>query len=252
MSADRRYDENEVRQILDLALTEQHGHAPSFSARDGLTLLQLQDVGREVGVPTDRITQAVEAFEARGESVPPGTTLGVPTSVGRIVRLPRNLSEQEWELLVGELRTTFGGTGEMASHGGLREWSHGRLQAFIEPTVAGHRLRVTDSNAAVGGMIMGGVITVLALLVLATVLGSGNAELGSVRFVAPSLFAVLGGGLIAGSALSLRRWIRIQESRMERLGKNAVSLLARNTSAEDQSDAPMPRGMQRVDMETED
>ena len=92
----------------------------------------------------------------------------------------------------------------------------------------------------------------LALLVLATVLGSGNAELGSVRFVAPSLFAVLGGGLIAGSALSLRRWIRIQESRMERLGKNAVSLLARNTSAEDQSDAPMPRGMQRVDMETED
>ena len=89
-------------------------------------------------------------------------------------------------------------------------------------------------------------------MILATMLGSDNAELSSVRFVAPSLFAVLGGGLVAGSALSLRRWIRVQESRMERLGKHAVSLLARHTSAENQSNAPMLPAMQPAAMKAEE
>ena len=158
MSKERRYRDHEIRQILDLAIGQEDGPAQSLPAVDGLTLLELQDVGREVGLPSDRITQAVAAFEGRGESVPRGTTLGLPTSVGRVVPLPRSPSDREWELLIAELRTTFGGKGEVTSHGGLREWSHGSVQAFIEPTEIGHRLRLTDSNAAVGGIVLGGLV----------------------------------------------------------------------------------------------
>src|SRR5262245_3178483 len=85
MSNERKYQDHEIRQILDLAIGQEDGPAQSLPTVDGLTLLELQEVGREVGLPPDRISQAVAVFEGRGVSVPRGTTLGLPTSVGRVV-----------------------------------------------------------------------------------------------------------------------------------------------------------------------
>ena len=223
MSKERRYQDHEIREILDLAIGEEHGPAQSLSAADGLTLLELQEVGREVGLPPSRITQAVAAFEGRGESVPRGTTLGLPTSVGRVVPLPRNPSDREWELLIAELRTTFGVKGEVTSHGGLREWSHGTLHAFIEPTETGHRLRLTDSSLAVAGVVVGGFVLGFALLILVVLFGKDDP---GARLAVPGFFGLLGGGLVAGSAISLPKWAREQERRMEHIARRAVSLLA--------------------------
>lgn len=230
MSRERRYQDHEIRQILDVAIGQEDGAAQSLSAADGLTLLELQEVGRDVGVPADRITQAVAAFEARGESVPRGTSLGFPTSVGRVVPLPRDPSDHEWELLIAELRTTFGGKGEVTSHGGLREWSHGRVQAFIEPTGTGHRLRLTDSNAAVSGIVLGGFVLAFALLILVVLLGKDAEDL---KLAVPAFLSLLGGSLIMGSALSLPRWAREQEERMEHISRHAVALLTSPASRDE-------------------
>ncbi len=231
MSKERRYEDLEIRQILDLAIGQEDVPAQSLPAVDGLTLLELQDVGREVGLPPDRIAQAVAAFEGRGESVPRGTALGIPTSVGRVVPLPRSPSDREWELLIAELRTTFGGKGEVTSHGGLREWSHGRVQAFIEPTETGHRLRLTDLNAAAGGIVIGGVFVAFALLILVVLLGKGDPGF---RLAVPAFFSLIGGSVIAASAITLPRWAREQERRMEHIGSHAVSLLALPESRNEQ------------------
>ena len=223
MSEERRYQDHEIRQILDLAIDQEDGPAQSFAAADGLTLLELQEVGREVGLPPARITQAVAAFEGRGESVPRSTTLGLPTSIGRVVPLPHSPSDREWELLIAELRTTFGVKGEVTSYGGLREWSHGALHAFIEPTGTSHRLRLADSNAAVAGIFLGGLILAFALMILVVLLGKDDAGF---KLAVPAFFSLIGGSLVVGSALSLPRWAREQEARMEHISKHAVSLLA--------------------------
>ena len=224
MSKERKYQEHEVRQILDLAIGPEGAPAQSFPTVEGLTLLQLQEVGREVGLPPNRITQAVVAFEGRGESVPRGKTLGLPISVGSVVALPRNPSDREWELLVAELRTTFGGKGEMTSQGGLREWSSGTLHAFIEPTETGHRLRLEDSRVgAVIGMGFGAFLLAFALMIFVVLLGKDDPGF---RFAVPAFFSLIGGGLIAGSAMSLPGWAREQEKRMEHINRRAVSLLA--------------------------
>jgi hypothetical protein len=223
MSKERRYQDDEIRQILDLAIGDEHAPAQSLSAVDGLTLLELQEVGREVGLPPSRIAQAVAAFEGRGESVPRVTTLGLPTSIGRVVPLPRSPSEREWELLIAELRTTFGAKGEVTSHGGLREWSHGTLHAFIEPTETGHRLRLADSSVAVAGIVVGGFVLAFALMILVILLGKDDP--GS-RLAVPAFLGLFGGGLAGGSAISLPKWAREQERRMEHICKHAVSLLA--------------------------
>jgi len=230
MSKERRYQDHEIRQILDLAIGEEDSVAQSLPEVDGLTLLELQEVGREVGLPPSRITQAVAAFEGRGESVPRRTTLGLPTSVGRIVPLPRSPSDREWELLIAELRTTFGVKGEVTSHGGLREWSHGTLHAFLEPTETGHRLRLADSSAAVGGIVLGGFVLAFALMIFVILLGKENPGF---RFVVPAFLGLLGGGLVAGSAISLPKWAREQERRMEHISRHAVSLLAPRGSMDD-------------------
>jgi plasmid stability protein len=237
MSKERRYEDREIRQILDLAIGQEDGPARSLPAVDGLTLLQLQDVGREVGLPPDRITQAVAAFEGRGESVPRGTTLGLPTSVGRVVPLPRSPSDREWELLIAELRTTFGGKGEMTSHGGLREWSHRNLHAFIEPTETGHRLRLEDSNGAVVGIVLGGFVLAFSLLILLVLLAKGDPDFSRLNDIGelavPAFFSLLGGSLVAGSAMALPKWAREQERRMEHISRHAVSLLALPGSTDD-------------------
>jgi len=230
MSDERRYQDDEIRQILDLAIGQEDSPAPALPPVDGLTLLQLQEVGREVGLPPDRITQAVALFEARAESVPRGTTLGLPTSIGRVVPLPRSPSDREWELLIAELRTTFGGKGEVTSHGGLREWTLGTLHAFIEPTETGHRLRLTDSSAAVGGIVVGGSLLAFAAMIFVVLLGMDDP---GYRFVVPAFFALIGGGFVAGSTMLLPRWAREQERRMEQISKHAVSLLAVPGSTKD-------------------
>jgi hypothetical protein len=224
MSKERRYQEHEVRQILDLAIGPDGPPAQPLPPVEGLTLVQLEEVGREVGLPPNRITQAVASFEGRGEPVPRGKTLGLPISVGSIVALPRSPSDREWELLIAELRTTFGGKGEVTSQGSLREWSNGFLHAFIEPTETGHRLRLTDSRAgAVVGMGFGGFLLAFALLIFVVLLGK---EDPGFRFAVPAFFSLIGGGLIAGSAMSLPGWAREQERRMEHINRRAVSLLA--------------------------
>lgn len=225
MSTERRYEDHEVRQIIDLAIGEDDAPAPSLRSGDGLTLGQLQEVGREVGLSPSRIAQAVATFEGQGALLPRTRSLGLPTSVGSVVSLPRAPTEREWERLVAELRMTFGEKGEVTSHGGLREWSYGSLHAFVEPAETGYRLRLTDSFAAALGVstMFGGLFLALGLLTTVILLSRGDAGL---KYLVGLFMSAGGGGAMAFSALSAPRWARTQEQRMEHLSRFAAALLA--------------------------
>jgi plasmid stability protein len=223
LGKERKYSDHEVREILDLAIGKEDAPARAITAANGLTLTQLQEVGREVGLPPQRVAQAVAAFEGRGQLVPRGKSLGLPVSVGSVVPLPRSLSDREWELLIAELRTTFGVKGEVTSHGNLREWSHGTLQAVLEPTETGYRLRLADTSLAVGGIALGGMFLAFALLIFVVLLGKVDP---GAKFAVPVFFSLVGGGLIGGTAMMVPGWAREQEKRMKHIGSYAVSLLA--------------------------
>jgi uncharacterized membrane protein YccC len=104
------------------------------------------------------------------------------------------------------------------------------LQAFIEPTATGHRLRLADSSAAVAGIVLGGFIVAVALFILVLLLGKGNPGF---MLALPAFLSLLGGSLVAGSAISLPKWTRKQERRMEHISRHAVSLLALPESRDD-------------------
>ena len=225
MATERRYEEHEVRKIIDLAIDQDDAPAPSLPPGDGLTLAQLQEVGREVGLSPSRIAQAVATYEGQAALLPRTRTFGLPTSVGSVVSLPRAPTEREWERLVAELRATFGTKGEVTSHGSLREWSYGSLHAFVEPAETGYRLRLTDSIAGALGMtaMFGGFFLALGALTTVILLAREDAGL---KYLVGMFMSAGGGGAMALTALSAPKWARTQEARMEHLSQFAANLLA--------------------------
>jgi len=223
MTDERRYGEDEVREIFERAATKGDLAAPAVAERRGLTLEELQDIGREVGLEPSRVADAAAALDARGAALPRRTRLGMPITVGRIVELPRAPTDLEWETLVGELRQTFGARGKVTTHGGLREWSNGNLHACIEPTENGYRLRMgtvkgtasTFNQLGIAGLLM-------ALFVFVAYLVPGRFA-GS--FFAPLLLVALGGGALAVNAIGLPRWADEREGQMAYIADRAVRLL---------------------------
>jgi hypothetical protein len=223
MSRNRRYDDAEIREILELVYRESEPDVPALSTTDGLTLSELEDVGREVGIAPEQLARAVAEYEGRGRVAQRETRFGMPRSVGRTAPLLRAPTEEEWEILVSELRTTFGGKGEVTSHGNLREWSSGYLHAFIEPTEDGYRLRLTDvTEGGTVAVFLGGIFLAFALMLVLILLGK---DADAFKFVIPGFFAVIGGGLVGGTVLALPRWANERERQMEHITSKASLLI---------------------------
>lgn len=230
MTQNRRYDETEVREIFERAAREEGTRSPLPAAREGMTLEELIEVGREVGLPPDRIERAAAAVDIRPASGHRETSLGAPIALSRSVTLPRAPTEHEWHVLVAELREGRGVTGRMVSYDDAHEWSDGRLHVFVEPAATGHRLRlIARRRSEVEIVGLGGTAIVVALVVLVT--GALEAAaLGPVlEALVPSVLALLGAGSVAGRTLRLRRWGEETERAMARITGRMLGLMDEET-----------------------
>ncbi|HSR41033.1 MAG TPA: hypothetical protein VLL48_02645, partial [Longimicrobiales bacterium] len=182
---------------------------------DGLTLGELQAIGREVGIAPDLVADAATALD-RPRTGGIQRTWGLPLSVERTVDLPRQLTEDEWERLVTDLRTTFSARGKLDRHGRLRQWTNGNLHALLEPTADGHRLRLgTTKGTARSFLAMGIALLTMALVlsVLSVILGTGDTVRSSIVLAAFGL-----GGLGAG-AIQLPGWARTRRAQMDAIAQ---------------------------------
>lgn len=130
---ERRYSEAEVTAIFERAAEAQQSARRQLPAGEGMSLAQLQDIGREVGIPSELVDQAARSLEREGQPAS-RKFLGLPIGVGRTIELGRKLTDEEWERLVVDLRETFDAKGRVRYDGPFREWTNGNLQALLEPT----------------------------------------------------------------------------------------------------------------------
>lgn len=224
MSQERRYAGSEIEEIFERAEGEQ---APgrAVAADRGLTLGELQEIGREVGIEPDAVARAAAALDrgalpVRAEADGP---LGLPLSVSHAVSLPRDLTEREWERLVAELRETFRAPGRVQHHGGLRQWSNGNLHALVEPTGDGYRLRLgtTKGNARplfLAGSAMVGMALIFLVLSL---IGLGSASVEGVV-----ILSAIGLAQIGFAAIPLPGWARTRKRQMEAIAERVTAALA--------------------------
>ncbi|MDH3206003.1 MAG: hypothetical protein OEO79_05290 [Gemmatimonadota bacterium] len=223
MSDEKRYGDEEVKEIFDLASRPgQVGRSEPVDG-SGLTLAELQDVGREVGLEPARIAEAAAALERRPAVLPQKRLLGQPISVGRVVELPRAPTDHEWDLLVAELRATFGAKGKVTSSGGLREWSNSNLHAYIEPTETGYRLRLGTTKGTAIALRNAGTMGILFAVALTIVLAlDGRMD----ELAGPLFLALAGGAALVSNLLTLPPWVRERERQMDYVAGRATALLA--------------------------
>src|SRR6266446_7595601 len=219
--ADRRYNDKEIAAIFRAAAEE----GPQSPQRDvprdeGLTLTDLQAIGREVGIPSDAVERAAQALDVRLDATS-RTFLGLPIGVSRTVNLNRPLTDEEWERLVVQLREVFNARGRTRSEGSLRQWTNGNLQVLLEPTETGHRRRFGTVHGAARAAIGAG-FGVLGIAAIVAVSGAIWGTLGD-AMSGIALMAAAGVGMIVSGALRLPRWARLRERQMEALAARITS-----------------------------
>lgn len=220
MTSERRYDDEEIARILDAAVEGDRSRAGPARTGTGLTLKELQGVGEEVGISAASIARAAAALDT-GEI---RRRLGVPVGVAHAVPLPRAPSDREWQGLVADLRQTFRAPGRLHLDGGLRGWSNGNLQAFVEPWGAGYRLRMeTFRESARSLSTAGGMMLLLAILVLALPLLTGRDPASSVSGAV--MLAAIGLGMLGVGLTPLPAWARERRTQMEDVGQRLLEAL---------------------------
>lgn len=221
MADERRYQDDEVAEIFEAASAPEASR-PGVPSAQGLTLSELQAIGREVGIAPERIAQAASSLARTQPTIPRRTELGMPLTAGHIVELPRALTDREWALVVADLRETFGARGKESSQGETRQWTNSNLHAYVEPTRTGYRLRLgTTKGDGLALNRMGGFAIVMGIV-------TGYAPLLSGHSLALPGMAALGGigiGALVFNAFRLPRWARLREQQMKEVAERTRALL---------------------------
>ncbi len=232
--AERQYDDEEVAAIFKRAAESEHSVLPTPAEGKGLTLAALQDIGREVGIPPEAIATAARSLEQGGRPAS-RRFLGLTIGVGRTIEFDHPLSDAEWERLVADLRETFDARGTVRYDGPFRQWTNGNLQALLEPTPTGHRLRLQtvkgDSRAmmSAGLTVLGGAAATAIVLGLAGSLGHAGSATGI------GFMALMGLGMFTTGAVRLPGWARLRKTQIEQViaRLTAAKALPRNDSRTD-------------------
>lgn len=218
---ERRYRDDEVEAIFEAAASETPTPRGSRSS-EGLTLTELQEIGREVGIDPTRIAEAARGLARVEAHDEPRTLLGVPYTVARSAELPRRPTDREWALVVSDLRQTFRASGTERIEGETRSWRNGNLHAFVEPSPDGYRIRLGSLKGnAVPVAAGGGIVLVFGLIALVTLLvGGGDADIGSMLTLLG-----LGVGALGFNAVRLPRWRNERAHQMEGVMARTRALL---------------------------
>lgn len=218
---ERRYREEEVRRIFSLA---SKGHLAADKSAppvaQGLTLAEIQSIGNEVGISPELVARAAAELDERGK--PGRTSLGLPIEAGRVVALPRNLTDNEWAQLVAEVRRIFRASGRVSEHGELREWSNGNLHVAVEPVGQGYRLRMGTLKGDAQGINALGVIGVLAAAAAGTALGLSG-EIGDAILVS-GVFGTGGLAALLSNVFRLPRWKTERDRQFEQLAARVKAM----------------------------
>ncbi len=221
MPSERTYDDGEIRKIFATAARRELAQ-PRPDDAQGLTLVELQDIGRQAGLDASEVARAAAALDSRALQEPERTSLGMRVEVTRVVPLARAPTDTEWEQLVGELRATFRARGRVMSQGGMREWANGNLHACVEPTGNGYQLRLgtlkRDASTlnAVG---VAGVFAGTAAMVSAVIGGAAQ------DVIVPGMIAASGIAAFGANMVRLPRWADTRRRQMDFIAARAGAII---------------------------
>ncbi len=239
MDPERRYTEEEVSEILDRATEAQLTRTPTGGGGAGLTLAELKEIGQEVGIPEDVISSAAASLDRpRPAVIPQPKFLGQNIGVGRTVDLPRRLTDTEWNRLVIDLRETFNAKGKISGEGAFRQWNNANLQALLEPTESGERLRLrtVKGNArtfqGMGAAFMSASLVIGVMSVLGLVADPSQAV----------TFGLMGAAFFLVSRVTVPAWAKTRARQFEDVIERVTHSVEAAPSGSNRLPPPPPEG----------
>lgn len=220
---EQRFTEAEVAAIIQRATSWSEPRRQPVPPGEGLSLDQLQEIGRDIGIAPNVIAGAADAVKDSGTTVI-RRFLGLPLRLERNVRLRRDFSEDEWDQVVADLREIFDAAGVLNEDGSLRQWSNGNLQVVLEVNAITKRIRLRTfkGNALVllgAGL---GICGAASAALAATFLNNAATDR---RLVTVLAFMIAAGAAIVGvTALSLGPWARRRREQMSEVAARVIAL----------------------------
>ena len=238
----RTFSEDEARAVFARAAREQQAASDAGAADDGLTLDELQEIGRASGLDPDFVAAAAAGLSATPTREAP-TLLGMPTELTRSRTLTTTLSDEVWEETVEALRSQFGEPGVTSQIGRTREWTGPSRGGFaagqsvyvtVRPTPAGGssvriEQRGMKENAGAVAALTGTFAAFALAFTVVFALGSFEPKVMALPVLIGALAMLTG----VGGALGMRAWARKQDDRFE-AALDRIERIAR-------TEAPTPR-----------
>ena len=113
----RHFSEKEISRVLKRATELQE--ASKTTDPTGLTFEELQQIAVEAGIDAKYIAAAITEQEQEGDVDEQFYWLGAPTSVERVRVVAGEVSDEQWEEMVAEIRSTFGLVGASGPLAGM-------------------------------------------------------------------------------------------------------------------------------------
>lgn len=202
----RRFNRDEISRILKRAAELEHKNNVDDDS-EGLTLEELQQVSREVGLHPKYIEDALNELQHAPRTVIPNL-VGGPFTYQRWDTAGGTLAGDEWEEVVAEIRRIHGGIGKTGTLGHTFEWEQrkqevGYIQIALSPKDDHTKIRIQANYNYYAGMVymMSGVLGLALTGVLLD--GSSLPVLAQWAIGATGML-----GIFAGARLYLSNWMK--------------------------------------------
>ena len=214
--SERRYSDEEVRKIIEIALALQRTEKSQGSAHEGngAAISDIDAIADEVGLSTQLIRRAASEFDLVRVAGKPNWFLGGETELVEVQAAGRVASEQDLEKIFAMMNSLGGGQGGGSVMGNALFWATSEetlartgfsMDISVVSSESGSIVRVQNRLGQMAGGIFGGVVGGIGLGAgLGVGLGVGIGAMGSALFAV--LFPI---GVLAGTYLLARGTYRV-------------------------------------------
>ena len=210
-----RYNRDEISKILKRAAELEHAdHIIDDS--EGLTIKELEQVSKEVGLHPKYIQQAVNDLSNPRQSAA-ANLLGGPFTYQHLAPVKGTVSDEEWENVVSEIRRIHGGIGKTSTLGHTLQWEQrkrevGYIQIALSPKESHTNIHI-NANYNYYARVVYGLAALFGLAFFALLFDETNlsaiTQLLSVLLGAPILWA--------GARFYLSNWMKRKRRTYQKL-----------------------------------
>ncbi len=224
--SDRRYTDQEVALVLQRAAEIEEQRSTSSLGTRGLTLRELHEIAREVGLSPDVINEALSTLtvraRARGSSL-----LGAPLSHKLVRGVPGNLGKEALPHLIHVIENHVDATGTVTDALGIVRWtSVSREHKFGRSIQVSLSTSPNETQIQVVHRYPSGLRAVLQVLPGLWGAGLGAAVVGSLGLAFVPAIGVVVGAAALGAGIGRSVWHAIARRSEREAEKVAAELVA--------------------------